>query len=291
MAGRWELTDEQRALVEPVLRPARREDNRDRRWHDKRAVLNGMMRILGSGAQWSELPSKYPPYQTCHRRFQQWVREGKLAEALRLLAKYLRERRKLNLDEACHSRERQKGGFAIGPTRRGKGTKTVAIASGNCLPLAVTVESASPAECRLVEAVLAGCFLDELPEKLIGDKAYDSDALDQTLAKEYGIEMIAPNRGNRGKTQDGRPLRRYKTSLEGGTTVRLNAQLPPSGHSLGVSCRKLLWLRPTCLRPDAAQTFMRWLPVIDHGRVTSAIKIRKWVRTAVPIRARHIVGD
>src|SRR5579863_952789 len=97
----------------------------------------------------------------------------------------------------CHFRERQKGGFAIGPTRRGKGTKIVAIAAANGLPLAVTVESASPAECRLVEAVLAGCFLDQLPERLIGDKAYDSDALDQTLHEEYGIEMIAPNRGNR----------------------------------------------------------------------------------------------
>jgi hypothetical protein len=61
-----------------------------------------------------------------------------------------------------------------------------------------------------VEAVLAGCFLDELPERLIGDKAYDSDGLDTTLAEEYGIEMISPNRANRGKTQDGRPLRRYK---------------------------------------------------------------------------------
>jgi len=61
-----------------------------------------------------------------------------------------------------------------------------------------------------VEAVLAGCFLDQLPERLIGDKAYDSDGLDKILAEEYGIEMISPNRANRGKTQDGRPLRRYK---------------------------------------------------------------------------------
>jgi len=62
-----------------------------------------------------------------------------------------------------------------------------------------------------VEAVLAGCFLDELPERLIGDKAYDSDALDEQLAEEYGIEMISPNRSNRKlKTQDGRPLRRYR---------------------------------------------------------------------------------
>jgi transposase len=62
-----------------------------------------------------------------------------------------------------------------------------------------------------VEAVLAGCFLDKLPERLIGDKAYDSDGLDQTLAEDYGIEMISPNRYNRKqKTQDGRPLRRYR---------------------------------------------------------------------------------
>lgn len=45
----------------------------------------------------------------------------------------------------------------------GKGAKIVAIASGDGLPLAMSVESASPSECRLVEAVLTGCFLDELP--------------------------------------------------------------------------------------------------------------------------------
>jgi transposase len=100
MAGRWELTDEQWVLVEPVLRPRRREDNRGRPWHDTRAVLNGVLWILGSGAQWSELPGKYPPYQTCHRRFQNWIREGKLVELLRLLARQLHERGKLHLDEA-----------------------------------------------------------------------------------------------------------------------------------------------------------------------------------------------
>ena len=51
--------------------------------------------------------------------------------------------------------------------------------------------------------------MDELPRRIIGDKAYDSDALDQDLAQE-GIELIAPQRSNRRKTQDGRPLRRYR---------------------------------------------------------------------------------
>ena len=61
-----------------------------------------------------------------------------------------------------------------------------------------------------MEYVLAGSFLDELPARLVGDKAYDSDPLDHTLKDEYGIEMIAPNRRNRSKSQDARKLRRYR---------------------------------------------------------------------------------
>jgi transposase len=63
-----------------------------------------------------------------------------------------------------------------------------------------------------VEQVLAASFLDQFPERLIGDKAYDSDPLDEKLAVEYGFEMIyAPNRRRRKqRTQNGRKLRRYR---------------------------------------------------------------------------------
>lgn len=110
----------------------------------------------------------------------------------------------------CHVCGGEKGGLAVGPTRRGKGTKILAIAADNSLPLAVSVQSASPHESQLVEEVLAGSFLDELPARLIGDRAYDSDALDQRLKEEYDIELIAPHRGQRRvRTQDGRKLQRY----------------------------------------------------------------------------------
>ena len=54
-------------------------------------------------------------------------------------------------------------------------------------------------------------FVEPLPERLIGDRAYDSDPLDKKL-REKEVEMIAPHRKNRKKkkTQDGRKLRRYK---------------------------------------------------------------------------------
>src|SRR5208283_5303301 len=194
MRGRWELTDEQWEVVEPVLRPQRRADKRGRPWHDTRAGLHGVLWVLGTGAQWRDVPEKYPPFQTCHRRFQQWVRSGKLEECLRRLARHLHERGQLNLEEAfvdATFASAKKGASLSAPTRRGKGTKIVAIAAANSLPLAVSVQSASPAECQLVEEVLAGSFLDQLPARLIGDKAYDSDRLDQKLAQDYGIELIA----------------------------------------------------------------------------------------------------
>ena len=80
------------------------------------------------------------------------------------------------------------------------------------LPIAISATSASPHEVTLVDDTLDACFMEELPERLVGDKAYDSDQLDERLARERNIEMIAPNRsGNRKKpTQDGRALRRYR---------------------------------------------------------------------------------
>ncbi len=78
----------------------------------------------------------------------------------------------------------------------------ISDASGTCLALHVT--SASPHEVRLVQQTLASRHVSGKPDKLIGDKAYDSDPLDTELA-EAGVEMIAPHRRNRKKarTQDG----------------------------------------------------------------------------------------
>ena len=104
----------------------------------------------------------------------------------------------------------QKRGRLVGKTKRGKGTKIMGIADGHGLPLALRTESASPAEVKLVTATLEARVVAEVPQRLIGDKAYDSDQLDEQLLQEYGTELIAPNKINRRiPTQDGRPLRRY----------------------------------------------------------------------------------
>ncbi len=99
----------------------------------------------------------------------------------------------------------------MGATKRGKGTKLMAVADGAGLPLAICAASAAPHEVTLVAPTLDSRFIADLPQRLIGDRAYDADGLDAALAA-LGVEMIAPHRRGRvrPKTQDGRPLRRYR---------------------------------------------------------------------------------
>ena len=168
MAGRWELTEEQWVLVEPVLRPARREDNRGRPWHDTRAVLNGVLWVLGTGAQWRELPDKYPPFQTCHRRFQQWIRSGKLEEALRLLARLLYEQGKLNLEEAfvdATFASAKKGALRLAPrgaarARRSSLSPLATVFLSPYLSRTLRLPSASLLRKFLPEAFSTNCPLD-----------------------------------------------------------------------------------------------------------------------------------
>jgi transposase len=88
----------------------------------------------------------------------------------------------------------------------------MAITDAAGLPVAACLARASIHEVKLAETALDSLFIAEKPEKLIGDKAYDSDKLDDDLLKKHGVEMIAPHRRNRTKpkTQDGRKLRRYQ---------------------------------------------------------------------------------
>jgi transposase len=95
-----DLTDEQWSVLEPLIpEPPRRADGRGRPWQPAREVLNGILWILRTGAPWKDMPERYPSYQTCHRRFQQWQREGVMDRILWMLAQDLKERGDLDLSE------------------------------------------------------------------------------------------------------------------------------------------------------------------------------------------------
>ena len=63
----------------------------------------------------------------------------------------------------------------------------------------------------LVDQTLDEAFTDEIPAKLIADKAFDSEKLSKSLREERNVELISPKRSNsHRRRQDGRALRRYK---------------------------------------------------------------------------------
>ena len=95
-----DLTEEQWTFIESFLpKPKVRSDGRGRPWRDPREVLDGILWVLRTGAPWKDLPARYPPYQTCHRRFQQWCRDGTLERVLHGLARDLHERGGIDVTE------------------------------------------------------------------------------------------------------------------------------------------------------------------------------------------------
>jgi len=98
----------------------------------------------------------------------------------------------------------------VGPTRRGKGTKWMVVVDGQGVPLGKQLASASPHETKLIEATLDRSFAPEKVQRLIYDRAADSNALRQQLA-DRGIDLIAPeNPRRKQRVQDRRKLRRYR---------------------------------------------------------------------------------
>jgi transposase len=188
-----DLTHEQwQRIAEYIPKPKAQPGKSGRPPQDCRAVLNGILWILRTGAPWGDLPERYPPKSTCHRRFQEWNESGVFAKILTGLAQDLKDRGGIDLSEGFID-----GTFA--PAKKGA-------------MIAIDATSAQPHEITLVDKTLDACFLEHVPEKVIGDRAYDSDKLDQKLAEERGVDLIAPHKSNRKKsaTQDGRGLRRYR---------------------------------------------------------------------------------
>jgi transposase len=102
MKGGVYLSDREWDVLESFIPKAkRRKDGKGRPRRDPREVLNGIIWILFSGSPWYLLPNEYPPYQTCHRYFQLWVRKGVMQKMLGALSLYhARGRKSTDVDVA-----------------------------------------------------------------------------------------------------------------------------------------------------------------------------------------------
>ena len=123
-----DLTDEQWKLLAPLMvEPEKRADGRGRPRRDAREVLDGVLWIMRTGAPWKDLPPRYPPYQTCHRRFQEWVANDTFEAVLAALAKDLLERGGIDVSEGFIDGTfagAKKGGLASGKQSAARGPRS-----------------------------------------------------------------------------------------------------------------------------------------------------------------------
>src|SRR6478672_1708649 len=172
------ISDEQWEVLGPLLeRPRKSQYGRPRA--GEREVFEAILFVLHTGIQWKHLPRTFPPKSTVHDSLKAWSQSDAFRRIFAAIISQLIEEGRVNLEEC----------FVDATFAAAKGGGTA-----------------------MVQQTLGFVEGDFQPKRLIGDKGYDSDALDQTLA-ELGIEMISPHRSNRrpeNLTQDGRPLRRYR---------------------------------------------------------------------------------
>jgi len=258
--GRWEVSDEQWTLLEPILKPRRRRDGKGRPPAETRSVLNGVLWILGTGAQWRELPKKYPPYQTCHRRFQQWVRSGALEQALRVLAERLRAEGRLNLEEAfidATFAAAKKGGSASALPSAGRGPRS------RLSPLATVFLSPSVSKLlRRTKANSSKSTGEQLPRPTPGPVDWRQSLRQRSLGPPPADTVRhrddrAPSRTPEAPDSGWTTLASLSTTLDGRAALRLAAQFSPPGHALGVPRRELLRHGPPRLHENHASLFLR----------------------------------
>jgi transposase len=86
--ARGDLTDAEWERIAPLL--PRSQGRRGGQWRDHRQVINGILWILRTGAQWEDLPPRYGPRSTAHDRLRSWAERGvnRLKQFRRIATRY-----------------------------------------------------------------------------------------------------------------------------------------------------------------------------------------------------------
>ena len=192
------MTEEQWAYVESRLR-VERKNNRSRKRRNEREIFEALLFILHTGIQWKYLPKTFPPKSTAQDSLKLWSDRDASRKAFAKIIRSLLDQGRIELDERFVDTTfapAKGGGESIGLTRKEEGTKLQLIVDKKGLSLSISMDATSTGEAHMAPQPLE--FMDEeiTPERLIGNKAYDSAPLDKLLAK-LGIERIAPHRKNR----------------------------------------------------------------------------------------------
>ena len=191
---RYELTKEQWERIKSLL-PPEEMGKRGRPRKDNPIMLNGMLWIVRSGAQWRELPETYGPWQSIYAQFAKWGDDGTLEVVFHTLSTDA-DMENLNMDSTCvrvhesANGEEKTADKAVGRTKSGWNTRLHAVVDGLGNPLEFRISAGNGHDS--VHAV-------ELPQKVrIGrsavppDRAYGARTIREYISAHRASYVIPP---------------------------------------------------------------------------------------------------
>lgn len=244
------VTDALWQRIEPLLPPPkpRRADHPGRYPLDDRKALTGILFVLKTGIPWEMLPQEMGcgSGMTCWRRLDQWRRAGVWKKLHELLLAELQGADQIDWSRALvdSSFARALGGGAkTGPSptdRRKLGSKHHLLTDAQGVPLASKLTSANTNDVTQLLSLLEAIPSVQgrrgrprrRPQRVQGDRGYDSEPLRQELRRR-GIIPVLARRGTPHGSGLGRsrwPVERTLAWLHRFRKLRLRTDKRPEIH-------------------------------------------------------------
>ena len=180
--ARFDLTDFEWSVIAPLLPNKVRGVARV----DDRRVLNGLFWRLRTGAPWADIPQRYGPHTTCVNRFNRWRKAGVWDRILTAVSKaYDGDIQMIDssLDPRASARrqrpKKETRSRCMGRSRGGLTTKIHAVVDACGLPIMLKLTEGQAHDGRSAQDMLGTIGRGDV---LVADRAYDSNALRETLA-------------------------------------------------------------------------------------------------------------
>ena len=193
----YDITDEQWKAIEPLM-PPEYTGKKGRPRKDNRTMVNGILWINRSGAQWRQLPEKYGPWQSVYARFAKWRDNGVWEQIFAELSKDA-DTENYSMDSTCVKVHQSSNGGeksenkAVGRTKGGINTKIHAIVDGLGNPVAFLLSPGNDADST--HAICLMKKIDIEGSNVLGDKAYGTKEI-LAYIKEHGADVVIPPKSN-----------------------------------------------------------------------------------------------